>query len=83
MFHIKGWIIQLKKWIYSEKWGCRDDGFGIFKGLNENTGFLKVFFTIILVQAAIVNAALIPIPVFAWIGEMFSCVVSHAPIIKI
>lgn len=52
----------------------RDDGFGIFKGLNENTGFLKVFFTIIIVQAAIVNAALIPLAPFKWIGNMFSCV---------
>lgn len=52
----------------------RNDGFGIFKGLNQNTGFLKVFFLIILVQACIVNAALIPIPVFQWIGNMFSCV---------
>ena len=52
----------------------RDDGFGIFKGLNENTGFLKVFFAIILVQAVIVNAALVPVKVFTWIGNMFSCV---------
>lgn len=52
----------------------RDDGFGIFRGLNENTGFLKVFFLIILVQALIVNAALIPFTVFTWIGNMFSCV---------
>ncbi len=52
----------------------RDEGFGIFKGFNENKGFLKVFFIIILVQAAIVNAALIPFPVFTWIGNMFSCV---------
>lgn len=51
----------------------RDDGFGIFKGLNENTGFLKVFFLIIAVQFVIVNAALIPVPVFKWIGNMFSC----------
>lgn len=50
----------------------RDDGFGIFKGLNENTGFLKVFFVIILVQALIVNAGLVP--VLGVIGEMFSCV---------
>lgn len=50
----------------------RDDSFGIFKGLNENTGFLKVFFTIILVQALIVNAGLVP--VFGWLGKMFSCV---------
>ena len=51
----------------------RDDGFGIFKGLNQNTGFLKVFFLIILVQFIIVNAALIPFTVFTWIGNMFSC----------
>ncbi|MEG0962222.1 MAG: calcium-translocating P-type ATPase, PMCA-type [Lachnospiraceae bacterium] len=50
----------------------RDDGFGIFKGLNENTGFLKVFFIIAAVQAVIVNASLIP--AFSWIGRMFSCV---------
>jgi len=51
----------------------RSENFGIFKGLNENTGFLKVFFTIILVQAAIVNAALIPLGAFEFIGNMFSC----------
>ncbi len=51
----------------------RDDGFAIFKGLNENTGFLKVFFTIIIVQAMLVNAALIPLAPFKFIGEMFSC----------
>ena len=50
----------------------RDDGFGIFKGLDENTGFLKVFFTIILVQALIVNAGLFPF--LGWLGKMFSCV---------
>lgn len=49
----------------------RDDGFGIFKGLNENKGFLKVFFAIVLIQALIVNAGLIPF--LSWIGEMFSC----------
>ena len=52
----------------------RDDGFGIFKGLNENKDFLKVFFIIVAVQAAIVNAALIPISGFEFIGKMFSCV---------
>ena len=51
----------------------RDDGLSIFKGLDQNTGFIKVFFLIILVQFVIVNAALIPIPVFTWIGNMFSC----------
>ena len=52
----------------------RDDIFAVFKGLNENTGFLKVFFTIIFVQALIVNAALVPFTAFTWIGNMFSCV---------
>ena len=50
----------------------RDDGMGIFKGLNENTGFMKVFLIIILVQAAIVNSGWIP--ALAWIGNMFSCI---------
>ena len=52
----------------------RDEGFGIFKGLNENTGFLKVFFAIIIVQALIVNAGAIPFAPFHFIGKMFSCV---------
>ena len=45
-----------------------------FAGLFENTGFLKVFFAIIFVQALIVNAPLVPLQVFTWIGNMFSCV---------
>lgn len=52
----------------------RDDGFAIFKGLNENKDFLKVWFIIVIVQACIVNAALIPAAPFQWIGNMFSCV---------
>lgn len=52
----------------------RDDSFNIFAGLKENTGFLKVFFAIITVQACIVNAALIPLAPFEWISNMFSCV---------
>ncbi|MFI3174713.1 MAG: calcium-translocating P-type ATPase, PMCA-type [Bacillota bacterium] len=53
----------------------RDDGFAIFRGLNQNKGFMQVFFIIIFVQAAIINAQLvIPIVVFEWIGAMFSCV---------
>ena len=52
----------------------RHDKYAIFKGLNENTGFMKVFVTIVLVQAFIVTAGLIPIPVFGWISSMFSCV---------
>lgn len=52
----------------------RNDGLAIFKGLSLNPGFLRVFFTIILVQMVIVNVGLIPVSAFAWIGNMFSCV---------
>ncbi len=52
----------------------RDDGFKIFHGLGENPNFLKVMATIILIQAALVNCALIPLAPFKFVGEMFSCV---------
>ena len=52
----------------------REDGFGIFKGLNQNKGFMRVFFIIIIVQALIINLQLIDFVVFEWIGAMFSCV---------
>ena len=51
----------------------RDDGFAIFAGLNENKDFMKVFLIIIIVQALLVNAAIVPLAPFQWIGEMFSC----------
>lgn len=52
----------------------RDEKYQIFKGLNENTGFMRAFIIIVAVQAVIVNAPLVPFPLFQWIGEMFSCV---------
>lgn len=52
----------------------RHEGLGIFKGLGENRGFLQVFFAIILIQALIINVALIPVPAFQWISNAFSCV---------
>lgn len=51
----------------------RDNGYGIFKGLKDNPGFMKVWIIIVLVQALIVNAALIPLEAFKWVGSMFSC----------
>ncbi len=72
--HLTGYFVLFIVSALFNGFNVRDDRFGIFKGLNENTGFLKVFFTIILVQALIVNAALVPFTAFTWIGNMFSCV---------
>ena len=53
----------------------RDDGFGIFKRLNENKNFLIVWFVIVFIQAAIVNMGLINFEgsPFVFISNMFSC----------
>ena len=72
--HLTGYFVLFIVSALFNGFNVRDDKFGIFKGLNENTGFLKVFFTIIIVQALIVNAALVPFTAFTWIGNMFSCV---------
>lgn len=72
--HLTGYFVLFIVSALFNGFNVRDDRFGIFRGLNENTGFLKVFFTIILVQALIVNAALVPLAPFEWIGNMFSCV---------
>lgn len=71
--HLTGYFVLFIVSALFNGFNVRDDSFAIFKGLNENTGFIKVFFAIILVQALIVNAALIPFPLFTWIGNMFSC----------
>ena len=42
------------------------------KVLNENSGFLKVFFAIIFVQALIVNAPLVPLQVVLLGSEICS-----------
>lgn len=72
--HLTGYFVLFIVSALFNGFNVRDDSFAIFKGLNENTGFIKVFITILVVQALIVNAALIPFAVFTWIGNMFSCV---------
>ncbi len=72
--HLTGYFVLFIVSALFNGFNVRDDRFGIFRGLDENTGFLKVFFIIIAVQFAIVNAALIPFAPFQWIGNMFSCV---------
>ena len=72
--HLTGYFVLFIAAALFNGFNVRDDGFAIFSGLNQNKGFLQVFFTILLVQAFIVNAALVPIAPFQWISEMFSCV---------
>ena len=72
--HLTGYFVLFIVSALFNGFNVRDDSFAVFKGLNENTGFLKVFFAIIFVQALIVNAALVPFTAFTWIGNMFSCV---------
>ena len=69
--HLTGYFVLFIVAALFNGFNVRDDGFGIFKGLNENKGFLRVFVIIVAIQALIVNAALIP--ALKWIGEMFSC----------
>lgn len=52
----------------------RDTGTAIFQRLRENPGFLEMFAAILLAQAAIVNAPLLPFRFGRVIGNMFSCV---------
>ena len=51
----------------------RDEKFAIFKGLNENKGFLVVFGIILAVQLTLVNIGSLG-GFFAEIGKVFSCV---------
>ena len=72
--HLTGYFVLFIVSALFNGFNVRDDGFGIFKGLDQNPGFLRTMLIIMLVQAAIVNIGLIPVPVCQWIGEMFSCV---------
>ena len=72
--HLTGYFVLFILAALANGFNVRDDGFGIFKGLGENPNFLKVMFTIIAIQALIVNCALIPLAPFEFIGNMFSCV---------
>lgn len=76
--HMTGYFVLFILAALFNGFNVRDDNFAIFKGFNENTGFLKVFFAIIAVQFCIVNAGLIPLNIggvepFKFISEMFSC----------
>ena len=55
----------------------RSSGFGIFRDLGANPGFLRVWGGIVLIMAAIINAPLLPNEIGAWIGAMFSCTPIH------
>lgn len=72
--HLTGYFVLFIVAALFNGFNVRDDGFAIFAGLNENKDFMKVFLIIIIVQALLVNAAIVPLAPFQWIGEMFSCV---------
>ena len=72
--HLTGYFVLFIVAAMFNGFNVRDDGFAIFSGLNENKDFIKVFLIIIIVQALLVNAAIVPLAPFQWIGEMFSCV---------
>ena len=54
-------------------WNIRDEGFRIFNRLSENKNFVRIMALILVIQCLIINAALVPLPAFAFIGKMFSC----------
>ena len=72
--HLTGYFVLFIVAALFNGFNVRGDGFAIFAGLNENKDFIKVFLIIIIVQALLVNAAIVPLAPFQWIGEMFSCV---------
>ena len=72
--HLTGYFVLFIVAALFNGFNVRDDGFAIFACLNENKDFIKVFLIIIIVQALLVNAAIVPLAPFQWIGEMFSCV---------
>lgn len=72
--HLTGYFVLFIVAALFNGFNVRDDGFAIFAGLNENKDFIKVFLIIIIVQALLVNVAIVPLAPFQWIGEMFSCV---------
>ena len=72
--HLTGYFVLFIVAALFNGFNVSDDGFAIFAGLNENKDFIKVFLIIIIVQALLVNAAIVPLAPFQWIGEMFSCV---------
>lgn len=71
--HITGYFVLFILAALFNGFNVRDKGFGIFSRLNENPSFIRIWLIIALVQAFIVNAALIPLDVFKFIGGMFSC----------
>jgi len=81
--HITGYFVLFILAALFNGFNVRDRGFGIFSRLNENPSFLRIWLIIALVQAFIVNAALIPLNIptgdntyfnpFEWLSNMFSC----------
>lgn len=72
--HLTGYFILFITMALVNGFNVRSESTSLLEDLDKNPNFLKIMVLIMLVQAAIVNAARIPIPVCKWISEMFSCV---------
>lgn len=70
--HITGYFVLFIVSALFNGFNVRDTGVGIFKGLNVNKNFVKIVGIIAVIQAAIVYSGYIPM--FGYIGLMFSCV---------
>lgn len=69
--HLTGYFIFFIVSALFNGFNVRDTKFGIFRGLDKNTNFIKVFIIITLIQAFIVYAGMIPY--LGFLGKMFSC----------
>lgn len=71
--HLTAYFVLFIQAALFNGFNVRNDELNIFMNLKDNPGFLKVFFGVIAIQAAIVCAGLIPHPAFSFISSMFSC----------
>lgn len=73
MQHKTGYFIFFIACALFNGFNVRDEGVHVFSDLNLNKSFIKIQAIIIVVQLAVVYSAEVPLELFKWIGNMFSC----------